>query len=152
MIAWGHEITEFGENEVNKLIGQEIVACQIAEGGAMGYHGGVFLVSSSGELFFTCLLEPSNYSGNKKHTPIHVLCEYFPPLMEFECGLMGWGVESPSGFKHIYLGMGNHLLVKDCVYQQFHELASANLKKHPKSILYNRWMDVICDVLEKERG
>ena len=42
MIAWGHKITEFGENEAEKLIGKDIVACQIAERGAMGYHGGVF--------------------------------------------------------------------------------------------------------------
>ena len=43
MIAWGHEVIEFGENEAERLIDKDIVACQIAEGGAMGYHGGVFL-------------------------------------------------------------------------------------------------------------
>ncbi len=152
MIAWGHEVIEFGENEAERLIDKDIVACQIAESGAMGYHGGVFLVSSAGEVFFTCLLEPNDYSGNRKHTPRHILTEVFPPLKEFECGLMGRGVTSPSGFKHEYLGMGNHLLVKDCVYQQFHELASASLKEHPESILYNLWMDIVCDVLEKDRG
>ena len=151
MIARGHKIIEFGEKEAERLIGKDIVACQIAEGGAMGYHGGVFLVSSSGEIFFTCLLEPSDYSGNRKHTPRHVLCEYYPPLKEFECGLMGRGVTSPSGFKHEYLGMGNHLLVKDCIYQEFQELASVSLKEHPESILYNLWMDIVCDILDKSK-
>lgn len=151
MIAWGHKITEFGEKEAEKLISQDIVVCQIAEGGAMGYHGGVFLVSSSGEIFFTCLLEPSDYSGKRKHTPSHILSEYFPPLKEFECGLMGLGVVSPSGFRHEYLGMGNHLLVKNCIYHEFQELASVSLKEHPDNILYNLWMDIVCDILKKNQ-
>ena len=143
MKAWGHDIIEFGEHEAEKLTGLDIVTCQIAEGGAMGYHGGVFLVSSTGEVFFTSLLEPSDYSRYRKHTPRQFLERVFPPLKDFGCGLMGRGVSSPDGFNHEYLGMGNHLLVKECIYKQFQELSSIRLKEHPETILYNLWMDII---------
>lgn len=147
MEAWGHDIIEFGEHESEKLIGLDIVACQIAERGAMGYHGGVFLVSSTGDVFFTCLIEPSDYSGNRKHTPRQFLERVFPPLKDFGFGLMGRGVSCPNGFKHEYLGMGNHLLVKECIYKQFLELSFIRLKEHPETILYNLWMDIVCDIL-----
>ncbi|MDY6379149.1 MAG: hypothetical protein SPL17_10750 [Bacteroidales bacterium] len=62
---------------------------------------------------------------------------------------MGRGVTFPSGFKHEYLGMGNHLLVKDCISKEFTKLASISLKEHPESILYNLWMDIVCDILKK---
>ena len=152
MIAWGHEIIEFGEKESEDLIGLDIVACQIAEAGAMGYHGGVFLVSSSGKVYFTCLMKPSDYTGNRKHTPRHILEQVFPPLMECESGLMGRGVSAPEGFMHEYLGMGNHLLVKNCISEEFRKLASVRLKEHPDAILYNLWMDIVCDVLKKNHS
>lgn len=148
MIAWGYEIIEFGEHEAEKLISLDIIACQMAEGGAMGYHGGLFFVSSTGEKFFTCLLEPSAYSGYSMHTPLHVVEQVFPPLKDFESGLLGHGVTCPAGFKYEYLGMGNHLLVKDCIYEKFKEIASANLQEHPETILYNLWMDVVCEILK----
>lgn len=150
MIAWGHEIIEFGEKESEDLIGLDIVACQIAEAGAMGYHGGVFLVSSSGKVFFTCLLEPSDYSGNRKHTSLQNLEQVFPPLKEFGCGFMGRGVSVPEGFMYEYLGMGNHLLVKNCICEEFQKLASVRQEEHPEDILYNLWMDVVLDVLKNE--
>lgn len=148
MIAWGHEIIEFGEKESEDLIGLDIVACQIAEAGAMGYHGGVFLVSSSGKVYFTCLMKPSDYTGNRKHTPRHILEQVFPPLMEF-----GYhGVSTPDGFMYEYLGMGNHLLVKNCISEKFRKLASVRLKEHPDTILYNLWMDVVLDILKKNHS
>lgn len=152
MKAWGHDIIEFGEHEAEKLIGLDIAACQMAEGGAMGYHGGVFLVSSTSEVYFTCLIEPSDYSGYIKHTPRHTLEQVFPPLKDFGCGLMGRGVSCPDGFKYEYLGMGNHLLVKECIYKQFQELSSIRLKEHPETILYNLWMDIVCDILSNNNS
>lgn len=151
MKAWGHNVTEFGEEESGILIDQDIVACQIAEGGAMGYHGGVFLISSSGKVYFTCLLEPTGWSGYRKYTPRLVLEKVFPPLKEFECGLMGHGVSSPGGFIHDYLGMGNHLLIKESIYNDFQKLAAIRTEEKPDSILYNLWMDVVCDILTKEQ-
>lgn len=145
-----HEIIEFGEKEAEQLISMDIVACQIAESGAMGYRGGVFLVSSTGKVFFTCLLGPSDYSGNRKHTPRQILEQAFSPLKEFKCGIMGRGVSIPEGYMYEYLGMGNHLLVKNRISVEFQKLASARLKEHPEANLYNLWMDIVCDVLKNE--
>lgn len=147
MEAWGHKVIEFGENEAEKLVGLDIVACQIAEGGAMGYHGGVFLVSSTGEVYYTCLLQPSAYTGFSKCISRKVLAKILPALDEFHPGLMGHGVTTPSGFVHKYLGMGNHLLIKDCICKVFDRLADKRMKEHPDTILYNLWLDVVLDIL-----
>ena len=151
MKAWGHDIIEFGEKEAVCLNGLDIIACQIAEGGAMGYHGGVFLVSSTGDVYFTCLLVPNNYSGNRKHTPRNILEQFFPSLQEFQSGLMGHGVTAPKGYKYAYLGMGNHLLVKDIICEEFNELVMARKEEQPGVILYNLWLDIVCDILAKDR-
>lgn len=147
MEAWGHKVIEFGENEAKKLVGLDIVACQIAEGGAMGYHGGVFLVSSTGEVYYTCLLQPSAYTGFSKCTSREALAKILPALDEFHPGLMGHGVTTPSGFVHKYLGMGNHLLIKDCICKVFDKQADKRMKEQPDTILYNLWLDVVLDIL-----
>lgn len=64
---------------------------------------------------------------------------------------MGHGVSSPSGFIHDYLGMGNHLLIKESIYNDFQKLAAIRTEEKPDSILYNLWMDVVCDILTKEQ-
>ena len=46
MIAWKHNAIEVGEKDVPELLGLDIVTFQFAEGGAMGYHGGVFFVTT----------------------------------------------------------------------------------------------------------
>ena len=151
MEAWGHDIIEFGETEAENLVGLDIVACQIAEGGAMGYHGGVFLVSSTGEVYYTCLLQPSAFTGFSKFTSRKVLSKILPALDEFHPGLMGHGVTTPSGFVHKYLGMGNHLLIKNCIYEEFDKLEDKRMKEHPDKILYNLWLDVVLDILSKNK-
>ena len=151
MEAWGHDIIEFGETEAENLVGLDIVACQIAEGGAMGYHGGVFLVSSTGEVYYTCLLQPSAYTGFSKCTTLEVLAKILPALDEFHPGLMGHGVTAPRGFIHKYLGMGNHLLIKDCICKVFDKLADKRMKEQPDMILYNLWLDVVLDILPNNK-
>lgn len=147
MKAKGQKVIEFDETEAKSLLGLNIVACQIAEGGAMGIHGGVFLVSSEGKVFFTCLLKPSDYTGFKKHTPLDILTKILPALEEFNPGLMGHGVSVPRGFNYRYLGFGNHLLIKDCIYEEFDELAKKRIMEHPDKILYNLWLDIVLDIL-----
>ena len=152
MEAREHKIIEFDETEAKNLLGLDIVACQIAEGGAMGIHGGVFLVSSNGAVYFTCFLEPSAYSGYKKHTPFDILTRILPALEGFDPGLMGHGVSVPSGFNYRYLGFGNHLLIKDCIYKEFDNLARERMGNCPTRILYNLWLDVVLDILIEGRS
>ena len=136
--AWGHDVHFIKEEDVQVLKEKEFVVCQIAEGGAMGYAGGVFLVSSSGEVYYTTTYEPGDY-----------LREVFPQISEFRPGLMGFGDEFPLSYCHKYLGMGNHLLVNNKISKQFFELAHKYEEAHPETILYNLWMDVILELLSQ---
>lgn len=147
MKAKGQKVIEFDETEAKSLFGLDIVACQIAEGGAMGIHGGVFLISSDGVVYFTCHLKPSAYTGFRKYTPFDILTRILPALEEFDPGLMGHGVKSPRGFSYRYLGFGNHLLIRDCIYKEFDELARKRLEDYPDRILYNLWLEVVLDIL-----
>lgn len=147
MRAWGYKIIEFEASDVQTIKEKPVIACQVAEAGACGYHGGVFMVTSDREVYFTCFLEPSDYSGHKKYTSLSILKESFPPLSLFDRGILGHGTNSPDGYKHIYLGMGNHLFVKENVYRAFNKLAESRLEEYPEAILYNLWLDVIMDIL-----
>ena len=85
------EIIEVGNDEVAGLLGLDVVAFQIAEGGAMGYHGGVFFVTSDKKVYSTCYLEPSAYTGFSKYMSMENLEKVFPPLSDFNHGLKGYG-------------------------------------------------------------
>ena len=147
MKAWGYNLNEFETSDVQTIKEKPIMACQVAEAGACGYHGGVFMVTSDKEVYFTCFLEPSDYSGHKKHTPLSVLKESFPPLSLSDRGILGHGTKSPGGYKHIYLGMGNHLFVNRNVFGTFNKLAETRLEENSDTILYNLWLDIIMDIL-----
>lgn len=150
MKAWGYNVIEFEESDIQTIKEKPLIACQIAEVGACGYHGGVFLVTSDKEVYFTCFWEPSDYSGHKKYTPLSMLKESFPPLSLFDRGILGHGTKSPDGYRHIYLGMGNHLFVKENVFGTFNKLAETRLEENSDTILYNLWLDIIMDILSSD--
>ncbi|MBQ1891416.1 MAG: hypothetical protein II164_03625, partial [Firmicutes bacterium] len=69
---------EFGREDLERLTGLDVIACQVAAPGACGYHGGVFLITSDKRILFTCYLEPSAYSGYHKYTPEEDISKVFP--------------------------------------------------------------------------
>ena len=147
MKAWGYDVTEVGEKDVPVLLGLDIVAFQFAEGGAMGYHGGVFFVTSDRKVYFTCHLMPSYYTGHAQCMSWNDLEKMFPPLKEFDHIIAHIGVVSTKGWEYTYLGMGNHLLIRKDTWDDF-QGASARLKeKNPDNILYNLWLDAILEVI-----
>lgn len=136
-----------GNEDLADLLGLDIVAFQLAEGGAMGYHGGVFFVTSDKKIYSTCYLEPSAYTGFSKYMSMENLEKVFPPLSDFNHGLMGFGVQKPEGWHYSYLGFGNHLLVRDDLHEGFREAAKKLLDEDTNAILYGIWMDAILSVL-----
>ena len=138
-----------GNEDLTDLLGLDIVAFQLAEGGAMGYHGGVFFVTSDKKVYFTCYLEPSAYTGFSKYMSMENLEKVFPPLSDFNHGLMGFGAQKPEGWHYSYLGFGNHLLVRNDLHEDFSKAAKKLLDDHPKAILYGIWMDAILSALQK---
>ena len=103
MRAWSHGVIEVGHDNVPTLLGIDIVAIQIAEAGAMGYHGWVFIVSADLSVYFTCYLKPSPYSGSSKSMSKEDLQNIFPPLECFQPGIMDTGSNAPLGWQYYYL-------------------------------------------------
>lgn len=147
MESWGHEVIVVGDNDIDNLIGLDIVAFQMAEAGAMGYHGGVFFVTSDKEVYYTCILKPSAYTGYSIHMGEDNLLKVFPPLAEVEWGLFGHGSKYPEEWHYEYLGMGNHLLVRDDLKKRFVKASDRLRKSQPDSILYNLWLDTVVSIL-----
>lgn len=148
MKMWDYVIKEVGMEDVPDLMGLDIAAIQIAEGGAMGIHGGVFFVTTSGDAFFTCYLSPSPYSGFHSCIGMDDLERILPALSGFHHGLMGHGTIIPEGWQHRYLGAGNHLLVRDDFSEAFNEEAEKLKQEYPDLILYNTWLPAIMRALE----
>lgn len=147
MKCWGYEVMPVSNEDIASLLGLDIVAFQIAEGGAMGYHGGVFFVTSDKRAYSTCYLEPSAYTGFSKSISWDNLEKIFPPLIEFNHGLMGHGTQTPQGWYYEYLGAGNHLLVRDDRKKRFLEESDKFMHSHPGKIMYNTWMAAIISIL-----
>ena len=147
MESWGHEVIVVGDKDVESLIGLDIVAYQEAEGGAMGYHGGDFFVTSDKRVFFTCFLEPSAYSGLNVKMSDDNLRKVFPPLAEIKWGMFGMGSRYPEGWHYEYLGMGNHLLVRDDLKEEFLNESDRLLRSNPELIIYNLWLDAVLSIL-----
>lgn len=127
-----------GDKDVESLIGLDIVAFQMAEGGAMGYPGGVFFVTSDKRAFFTSIWEQMSDDN---------LLKVFPPLAEVRWGLFGRGTRHPEGWHYEYLGMGNHLLVRDDLKEEFLKESDRLLRSKPDYILYNLWLDAVLSIL-----
>lgn len=138
MESWGHEVIVVGDKDVDNLVGLDIVAFQMAEGGAMGYPGGVFFVTSDKRIFFTSIWEQMSDDN---------LLKVFPPLAEVKWGLFGRGTRYPEGWHYEYLGMGNHLLVRDDLKEEFLKESERLLRSKPDSILYNMWLDTVLSLL-----
>ena len=138
MEIWGHEVIVVGDKDVGSLIGLAIVAFQMAEGGAMGYPGGVFFVTSDKRVFFTSIWEQMSDDN---------LLKVFPPLAEVKWGLFGRGTRYPEGWHYEYLGMGNHLLVRDDFNEKFLKESNILHRDNPDLILYNLWLDAVLSIL-----
>ena len=138
MESWGHDVIVVGDKDVDSLIGLDIVAYQEAEGGAMGYPGGVFFVTSDKRIFFTSIWEQMSDDN---------LLKVFPPLAEVKWGLIGRGTRYPEGWHYEYLGMGNHLLVRDDLKEEFLKESDRLHRDNPDLILYNLWLDSVLSIL-----
>ena len=123
---------------MESLIGLDIVAYQEAEGGAMGYPGGVFFVTSDKRIFFTSIWEQMSDDN---------LLKVFPPLAEVKWGLIGRGTRYPEGWHYEYLGMGNHLLVREDHKEPFIIASDKLLNNYPDTILYNLWLEAVLSIL-----
>lgn len=133
-------VIEVGKEDVPNLLGLDYVAFQIAAPGAMGHHGGVFFITSYKDIYRTCYLEPSPYTGCAKVMPMEDLEKIFPflPINPDQ-----W----PEGWHYEYLGMGNDLLIREDLWDSFTKEAESLKQQYPDKTLYNLWVGAILDIL-----
>ena len=83
----------------------------LAEGGAMGEPGAVNIITLENQC-------PHIYHANYCFGDFDMdkLADVFTPLQTFDCGIFGDVSGVASGWNHVYLGAGNHLLVRDLPY------------------------------------
>ena len=74
-----------------------------------------------------------------------ILFEVCPPLSECRFGVFGGGI-IPEGWKTVYLGFGNHLVLHESISEDFRKEAEQSEIKEVGD-LYNKWMDVVKRIL-----
>lgn len=58
--------------------------------------------------------------------------------------MFGIGSSGPEGWNYVNLGMGNHLIVNDAVYEEFMGYIGEN---DSPSIVYGKWMKIADNIL-----
>lgn len=116
----------------------DIAAFSFAEGGAMGEGGGIIIADSKGKWYHT------NYAWGD--FPYKCIPEIIPAFGDCRFGMFGIESTVPEGWFYCYLGMGNHLVVKESLKNQFDEKAK---DIHTPPELYGAWMEIIEELVPK---
>ena len=130
-------IIELCNDELTNEIFKDVMFLSFAEGGAMGEPGGILFFVKSGDFYHL------NYVyGDIELKKVKVL---FPVLGECQFGMFGIGSIVPKGWNYVNLGMGNHLIVNDEVYDLFKEELG---DEERASEVYRKWVGVAEKVLD----
>jgi hypothetical protein len=73
-----------------------------------------------------------------------------PALYESKRAVLGID-PSTSGWKRVYLGMGNHLMVADSIYDELREIALNRYKYFGIGELYQHWIGVVQEILHSKQ-
>lgn len=123
--------------DINKALFKNVLFFSVAEAGAMGEAGAVLFYVKSGELYYF------NYVyGDVDMKKVETK---FPILAECSFGIFGMNSSVPKGWHYVNLGMGNHLIVNDKVYDKF---ISEFPNDADPSILYQNWIEVAGKIIE----
>lgn len=119
-----------------ECIGLDIVAFSSAAPGAMGDAGAVEMVTSKGDVYY----------ANPFYEDIELeqVFEVCPPLSKCQFGIFGGVI--PEGWKTVYLGMGNNLVLHESICEEFRKEVEQSVSKEV-GVLYNKWMDIVKSIL-----
>lgn len=122
--------------DLNRSIFKEVMFFSIAETGAMGEPGAIWMFLRSGTVYhFNYVFGDAKINKVEKLFPILADCKFEP---------FGMKSSVPEGWHYVNLGMGNHLIVKDEVYPAFKEIIAEDTEP---SIAYMNWMKAAESVL-----
>lgn len=118
------------KSELNREIFDNALFVHISSGGAMGCPGQVVAITRSCARYsFSYIVGEITYDD---------FAEVFPALTQFSA-LFDDAINLPQGWKYVYLGFGNFLLVADEVYGKFCE----ETKDYAESYkIYGRWEEI----------
>ena len=143
------EQIEINKTNIQNYLNIDVIAFHWAAPGACGEHGGVIFISRDGKVYHTNYVYP-DYGITEDD-----LCDIFPPLLEFQPGIIGGGYYPPQ-WKDMYLGLGNYLVVHDSIWDVFLQTAKEDLNKRNREgegvILYNTWVEVVLMILERAKN
>ena len=125
------EAIELCNADLNKATFKNTMFFSYAEGGAMGEPGGIYFFVESGELYHL------NYVFGD--VDMRKVKEFFPVLAECKFGIFGIGSVVPMGWHYIDLGMGNHLIVHDKMFEAF--CSYIGVDDEPP-VIYQKWKDI----------
>ena len=135
------EAIKLTKAELTKELSDKILFLQFAEYGAMGNNGSVEFITNDGKVY--------GFSYIYGEITLKDVKEFFPPLSGCWFGWYGQGNIIPEKWKHVYLGMGNHLLVVERMYDLYIE----KLKKYPRtSTKYQAWKYEAKQLIEKQNN
>lgn len=143
----GQEILKMKEpiglcnTDLKKEIFKDVMFFSLAEGGAMGEPGAVLFFSKSGELYYF------NYVYGD--VDINKVQRLFPVLEKCEFGMFGLNSVVPTGWQYVNLGMGNHLIVNDEVYDIFRKKIDVD---GDPGYVYMNWKSVAKEILNNKEG
>ena len=73
-----------------------------------------------------------------------------PAILECEFGWFGHD-NAANGWHGFYLGMGNHLMVADSIYDELREIALNRYKYFGIGELYQHWIGVVQEILHSKQ-
>ena len=114
------------------------VAFSVAEGGAMGCPGRIIIIDDKNDVYDFYMHELDKED----------VMEILPAL--YECKRAVLGIDpSTSGWNRVYLGMGNHLMVADSIYERFNE--SSKSLWQSRGSLYQQWIGIVQEILHSKQ-
>ena len=124
------------------LLPLDIVAFSWAYGGAMGGAGGVDIVTTSGTQYYF------NWAhGDLTEAQIE---EILPVISQCQLPIAGDTDKVPDGWRHIYLGGGNNLIIKkqyaESLLKAWKDFSQTEEGKY--RILYNSWIQLLLKELQ----
>ena len=110
------------------------IAFSMAEGGAIGSPGEVVIIDKNSNIY-RFWLQGVEHETAKRIIPILFGCEF---------GMRGYN-RPASGWHYFDLGAGNHLLIKDSLYNDFYPEVQGYMNR--PALLYQRWLKLVLAIM-----
>ena len=125
------------EENYTEYIPLDPIAFSMAEGGAMGSPGEVIIVDKNSDIY-NFWLQGVEHETAKKIIPVL-----------FKCHSAGWGMfrlnRPAEGWHYFNLGAGNHLLIRDSLYNDFYPEVQGYMNR--PALLYQRWLKLVLAIM-----